>query len=83
MLPSLSMTASDDETLALEPLQWLLATARPEGDGLGWAGVPSSLEVDPTLYSDGAGVVLAVLEAHAHFGDDRWADAASRSNGST
>jgi hypothetical protein len=34
--------------------------------------------VDPDLYAGSAGIVLALLEAHHHFGDDRWAGLASR-----
>lgn len=34
--------------------------------------------MDPTLYSGGAGVVLAFLEGYRHFGDERWADRARR-----
>jgi hypothetical protein len=59
-------------------LEWLCAAAAPAGDGLAWTGVPRGDEVDPTLYSGGAGIVLAFLEGHRHFGDERWADQAQR-----
>lgn len=50
------------EELAAGAGEWLLAAAPP----------------DPTLYSGGAGVVFALLEAEAHFGDGRYGDAAVR-----
>ena len=65
------------EALALSALEWLAGSARRTGDGLQWSGTPSAGEVDPTLYSGAAGIVLAFLEAERHFGDDRWADAAA------
>ncbi len=55
---------SDAETLAAGGLRCLL--------GLG------DDAVDPTLYSGAAGIVITLLEAHRHFGDDRYADAAVR-----
>ena len=68
----------ESERLALGALQWLAACARTADGGLTWSGTPSGETVDPTLYSGGAGVVLAFLEAHRHFDDDRWADAAAQ-----
>ena len=64
------------EDLALAALEWLAASARTDGDGLVWTGGPDRDEVDPDLYAGGAGIVLALLEAHQHFDDDRWADVA-------
>ncbi len=55
----------DPETLALAALDWLVSSAR-------------GAEPDPTLYSGDAGIVLTLVEAHRHFDDDRWADAAVR-----
>jgi Lanthionine synthetase C-like protein len=68
----------DVEELSAQALDWLLAAARETEDGLAWSGTASDPEIDPTLYSGGAGVVLALLEGHRHFGDDRFADAALR-----
>jgi hypothetical protein len=56
------------EELALAALTWLEATAVADGDGVWWSGKPSSAEPDPTLYQGTAGIVLALLEADAHFG---------------
>ncbi|MGH3686278.1 MAG: lanthionine synthetase LanC family protein [Pseudonocardiaceae bacterium] len=47
-------------------------------NGLVWTGTADSDQVDPTLYSGAAGIVIALLEAHRHFGDDQFADAAVR-----
>ena len=65
-------------TLAHAASEWMLVSARRSGDALTWAGSPGAHEVDPTLSSGGAAVVLVLLEAHAHFGDARYADAAMR-----
>ena len=45
-------------SLAQTGLEWLSASAASVGDGLAWTGVSSGDEVDPTLYSGGAGIVL-------------------------
>jgi lantibiotic modifying enzyme len=66
------------EELALAALEWIDASAVTDGDGVWWSSRPSSAEPDPGLYHGGAGIVLALLEAHAHFGDQRWADLALR-----
>jgi hypothetical protein len=50
-------------------VRWLLCNRQP---------APSSDEPDPGLYHGGAGIVLALLEADAHFGGARWADLALR-----
>jgi hypothetical protein len=73
--------ALDAESLADGALRWVLGCTRVQGDGVDWPQAPGDDEQDPTLYSGAAGIVLALLEAHAHFGDDRYADtvlAASR-----
>jgi Lanthionine synthetase C-like protein len=72
------MTAPDAETLAEGGLRWLLGVARQTQNGLLWTGSPDDDEVDPTLYSGAAGIVIALLEAHRHFGEDRYADVAVR-----
>ena len=66
------------EELALAALEWIAATAVADGDGVWWSGKPSSDEPDPTPYHGSAGIVLALLEAEAHFGDGRWGDLALR-----
>jgi hypothetical protein len=66
------------EELALAALEWIEATAVVDGDGVWWSGKPSSAEPDPTLYHGSAGIVLALLEADAHFGDRRWGELAVR-----
>ena len=68
----------DAETLAVAGLKWLLGSARPGSDGLVWAGTADADEVDRTLYSGAAGILVTLLEAHAHFGEERFADAAGR-----
>ena len=66
------------EELALAALEWMAGTAVADGDGVCWSGKPSSAEPDPTLYHGTAGIVLALLEADAHFGDRRWGELARR-----
>jgi hypothetical protein len=74
-----SSRADQAEAAAVGALDWLLRTARrAENNGLAWPTRPSEDELDPTLYSGASGVVLALLEAHRHFQDDRYADAALR-----
>jgi hypothetical protein len=52
--------------------------ARETPDGPAWTSHPGTDEIDPTLYSGGAGIVITLLEAHHHFGEHRYADAAVR-----
>jgi hypothetical protein len=66
------------EEIALAALEWIEATAVADGDTVWWSAKPSSAEPDPTLYHGTAGIVLALLEADAHFGDRRWGELASR-----
>jgi hypothetical protein len=54
------------EEIALAALEWIDASAVTDGDGVWWSSRPSSAEPDPGLYHGGAGIVLALLEAHAH-----------------
>ena len=68
----------DAESLAADAVDWLLTQARTTGTGLVWRPATDVPEVDPTLYHGCAGIVLALLEAHRHFADDRCADAALR-----
>jgi Lanthionine synthetase C-like protein len=68
----------DGAVLAADALEWLLAMAQERGPALAWADRPDDDELDPTLYSGTAGIVLAFLEGYQHFGDDRYAQAAAR-----
>ncbi|MDT8912034.1 lanthionine synthetase LanC family protein [Amycolatopsis sp. PS_44_ISF1] len=79
--PADSLDASQTamaEGLAGNALEWLLNTARTTDAGLVWGSTATDDEVDPFLYSGAAGIVLALLEAQHHFGDDRYGDAAQR-----
>jgi hypothetical protein len=66
------------ESLAVGALNWLLGSARGTGDGLAWAAAAPGAEANFSLYHGAAGIVLALLEAQQHFGDDRYGDAATR-----
>ena len=66
------------ESLALGALDWILRSASSTGAGLTWAPTVPGAEADFSLYHGAAGVVLALLEAQQHFGDDRYGDAAMR-----
>jgi hypothetical protein len=66
------------EELALAALEWLEASAASDSGGVWWSSRPSAAEPDPGLYHGGAGIVLALLEADAHFGGSRWAELALR-----
>ena len=72
------MVANTAEELAAQAADWLLGCATETGAGLMWAGTSEDDELDPTLYSGTSGIVLALLEAHRHFGDDRYGTAAVR-----
>ena len=71
-------TGPDGALLARNALEWLLGVGQERGTALAWAGRPGGDEVDPTLYSGTAGIVLAFLEGYQHFRDDRYAQAAAR-----
>jgi hypothetical protein len=74
-----SMPREEDvETLAAGAVDWMIGAARSTVGGLTWASTATGDEADHTLYSGGAGIVLALLEAQRHFGDDRYGDAALR-----
>jgi len=64
------------EALAADALSWQVGAGRADDAGLGWPSRLEDDETDPTLYSGTAGIVLTLLEAHAHFGDDRYGDLA-------
>ena len=77
------MTGSsvDASTLARGALDWLVASAVATESGQGWPEVRSGGELDPTLYSGAAGIVLALLEGHRDFDDPRYREAALRGAG--
>jgi hypothetical protein len=66
------------ESLAAGALDWLLGAAQDSGAGLTWAPIVPGAGADFSLYHGAAGIVLALLEAQRHFGDDRYGDAAVR-----
>ena len=69
----------DGESLAAGALEWLLGQAQEyEAGGLAWPGRTGDDELDPTLYSGTAGIMLALLEGYRHFADERYAVAATR-----
>jgi hypothetical protein len=76
--PSSVQRAQAAETLAAGALDWMIRSTRSTEAGLSWASTAGDDEADHTLYSGGAGVVLALLEAQRHFRDDRYGDVALR-----
>lgn len=72
------MPGAAAESLAAEALGWLLRSAQETRSGLTWPATVPGGEADFTLYEGSAGIVLALLEAQRHFGDDRYGDAALR-----
>lgn len=66
------------ENLAAGAVDWMIRAARRSDGGVTWASTATGDAADHTLYSGGAGIVLALLEAWHHFGDDRYGDAALR-----
>jgi Lanthionine synthetase C-like protein len=70
--------SGEAEELAAGGLDWLLESAWETGAGLAWTGRAGDDELDPTLYSGTAGIVLALLEGQRHFGRDLFGDAALR-----
>jgi len=66
----------DPDDVGHAALEWLLLQGRSDGSAVRWTGSPGDVQVDPTLYSGGAGIVLALIEGHRHFGDERYAEAA-------
>jgi hypothetical protein len=78
MLRGIGQAGPDASLLAGQALEWLLEMAQERGAGLAWTGGPDDDELDPTLYSGTAGIVLALLEGYQHVGDERYAEAAVR-----
>jgi lanthionine synthetase-like protein len=66
----------DPAATAERALDWLVASARSTEHGVAWADTRSSDELVPNLYSGGAGIVMTLLEAQRHYGDDRFGDLA-------
>jgi len=58
----------------LGALDWLPGSARSTEAGLTWAATVPGDGANFTLYHGSAGIVLALLEAQRHFGDDRYGD---------
>ena len=56
----------------------MIGAAGSTDGGLTWASTATGDEADHALYSGGAGIVFALLEAQRHFQDDRYGDAALR-----
>lgn len=74
---AVSESVASSEELAWDSLEWLMSQAQPDRDGIVWTGLRTLGKPAPDLYSGTAGVVLALLEADRHFGDERWASAAA------
>src|ERR1700684_3920936 len=66
------------EELALAALEWVEGQGGGDGGARGGSATRSAPEPAPTLYHGTAGIVLALLEADAHFGDRRWGELAVR-----
>jgi lantibiotic modifying enzyme len=67
---------ADPQAAAARALEWLVSSSTVTENGVAWGATRSSAERDPSLYGGGAGNVMALLEAHRHFNDDRFADVA-------
>src|SRR5580704_14541696 len=78
MLRGMGQAGPDGSLLARKALDWLLQMAQERGTDLAWTGRTDDDELDPTLYSGTAGIVLALLEGYQHFGEERYAQAAVR-----
>jgi hypothetical protein len=68
--------AAQAEELGLLGAEWLLAQGRPAGAGLAWPTRPGDEETNASLHQGTGGAVLTLLESRAHFGEDRFGDAA-------
>lgn len=76
--PSGVQRAQEVETLAAGALDWMIRSTHSGEAGLTWGSTAVDDEADHSLYSGGAGVVLALLEAQRHFRDDGYGDVALR-----
>ncbi|MDF8264887.1 lanthionine synthetase LanC family protein [Luteipulveratus flavus] len=66
------------EDAARPALEWLAAGATAVPGGVGWTRTPERDDVDPTLYTGGAGNVLALLDGFRHFEAQSFGDTAAR-----
>jgi lantibiotic modifying enzyme len=71
-----SAELADPEAVAALAMEWLVDSVIVTDHGVAWGATPSASAHDSSLYSGGAGNVMALLEAHRHFNDDRFADVA-------
>lgn len=72
----MSAAPNDPTQLSEQALQWLIESATVSDAGLGWTPTRTSDIIDPALYSGSSGIVMALLEAHRHFGELHYADVA-------
>lgn len=72
-LSGISVEVAEAEAFARRALDWLVATGRETSTGTVWPEAAGGVDPDFMLYSGGPGVVVALLEAHHHFGDERLA----------
>lgn len=72
----MNAVVGDPAATAERALQWLVASARATEHGVAWADTRASDESVPNLYSGGAGIVITLLEAQRHYGDDRFGELA-------
>jgi lantibiotic modifying enzyme len=77
-LSGMSVEVAEVEAFAGRAVDWLVAAGRGTSTGTVWPDVAGGVEPDFMLYSGGPGVVVALLEAHRHFGDERLAAAATK-----
>ena len=68
--------AAQAEELGRLAAEWLVAQGRPTGAGLAWPTRPGDEETNSSLHQGTGGAVLALLESRAHFGEDRFGEAA-------
>lgn len=69
-------TAARAQELGLLATEWLVAQGRPTGAGLAWPTRPGDEETNSSLHQGTGGAVMALLESRAHFGEDRFGEAA-------
>lgn len=72
----MSTAPANPSEIAEKSLDWLVTSARATEDGVAWSDTRGTEELNPNLYSGGAGVVMTLLEAYRHYDDDRFGDIA-------
>lgn len=72
------MTVGPADDLAVGALDWLLTRSVDVDGGLAWASAEDQSDIDLTVYSGTAGIALTFVEAHRHFGDERFARTAQQ-----